>query len=156
MKQLTIRLIIPITVLSFVFVTKWWYVVPIDARETFFWGFPFAYVGEGWQTSGSLQFFILEWLTNLCVFFIFWFTILYFLNRVFDIKTFPKWMVRTLWTFSFLVILVYGVIVIFSYPTFRLKRDYDWEVIQTGYKFIWQQTPTIELNSNKNTNDENI
>jgi hypothetical protein len=143
MKELIKKLILPITIISFALVTKWWYVLPTDARETFFWGFPFAFVGEGWHTSGSLQFFILEWLADLCIFFLFWLGIFYVLNQVAECIMPPKWIIRALWTLSLLVILGYGVVIACSYPIFKLKRDWDWEVIGSGYKFIWQQTPPV-------------
>lgn len=56
MKQLTLKLIIPLTVISFAIFTKWWYALPADAPDTMFHGFPFPFVCEGWHSSMTLQF----------------------------------------------------------------------------------------------------
>jgi hypothetical protein len=138
-------------ILSFVAVIKWWYVVPVDARETYLWGFPFACVGEGWQTSGALQFFILECMANLFIYFIFWLGILYTMHHLSIIKTPPQWLIKVLWTLSVFVMLVCGVLISCSYPTFNMKKNFEMKVMASGYKFIWQETPPFELNNNMNT-----
>jgi len=142
MKQLAIKFIIPLTIISFVVVTKWWYVLPIDARQTFYWGFPFAFVGEGWQTSGALQFFLLEGLADISIYFAFWFLLTYILMRLSIIKRMPKLVSGILWSIAFFLIITGGIIIFNSYPTINLKRDYEWKIINSGYKFIWQNTPT--------------
>lgn len=147
------KFVLPLTLVSFFCLNKWWYVTPVDARQTYFWGFPFAFVGEGWQTSGALQFFVLEWLADFSVFFLFWFAILYLLKRFIAPPMPPKWLLYPLWSLSFLAILAGGTIIAFSYPTFKLKRDFDWEVIQSGYKFVWQRTPQLASNSHQNTKE---
>ncbi len=132
---------IPLTIISFVVVTKWWYVLPIDARQTFYWGFPFAFVGEGWQTSGALQFFLLEGLADISIYFAFWFLLTYPLLRMPIIKRIPRLASGMLWLIAVFVIISGGIIMFNSYPTIKMKRDYNWEIINSGYKFVWQKTP---------------
>jgi hypothetical protein len=144
MKQLTLRFILPLTILSFAVVTKWWYVWPVDARQTFYWGFPLAYVGEGWQTSGALQFFLLEGLVDVSTYFAFWFVLTYVFWRRTLIQRAHRLISRLLWSMAILVILGGGFIIFTSYSTIQLTRDYDWEILDTGYTFIWQNTPPIE------------
>jgi hypothetical protein len=141
MKQLTMRLIIPITLISFVAVTKWWYVLPVDARQTFYWGFPFAFVGEGWQTSGALQFFLLEGLADFSIYFAFLFLSTYTLLRMSIINQIHRLAAGVLWSIALFVLISGGIIIFNSYPTIKMKRDYDWKIINSGYKFIWQNTP---------------
>jgi membrane-associated phospholipid phosphatase len=108
MKQLTLRFIIPLTIISFVLVTKWWYVLPIDARQTFYWGFPFAFVGEGWQTSGALQFFLLEGLADISIYFAFWFLLTSIFLRLQIIKRIHRLASGMLWSIAFFVIISGG------------------------------------------------
>jgi hypothetical protein len=151
MKQLTIRFIIPLTIISFVVVTKWWYVLPVDARQTFFWGFPFAFVGEGWQTSGALQFFLLEGLADISIYFAFWFLLTYIFLRRGIIKRIQRLASGMFWLIACFVIIIGGIIIFNSNPTVYLKRGYDWKIINSGYKFVWQHTPpkADELNPNQ-------
>jgi hypothetical protein len=144
MKQLAIKFIMPLTIISIVIVTKWWYVLPIDARQTFYWGFPFAFVGEGWQTSGALQFFFLEGLADILINFSFWFLLTFTLLRLSIIKRIPKLVSGILWSIAFFLIITGGIIIFNSYPTINLKRDYDWKIINSGYKIVWQNTPTLD------------
>jgi hypothetical protein len=118
-----------------------WYVAPVDARETYFWGFPFACVGEGWQTSGSLQIFLLEGLADLFIYFFSLSGIFFLLNRFYKLKAAPGWLVTALWTLSFSAVLFVGTIISVSYPYIKLTRDFEWRIIKSGYKFVWQQTP---------------
>ncbi|MEM6768710.1 MAG: hypothetical protein AAF655_27470, partial [Bacteroidota bacterium] len=60
MKQLIWRLVIPLTIISFFLVTKWWFVAVEDAPDSWMYGFPFPYLCEGWHTSLSLQVFLKE------------------------------------------------------------------------------------------------
>jgi hypothetical protein len=66
-RQLTLKLIIPITIISFAFFTKWWYALPVDAPDTMYWGFPFAYIGDGWGSSMTLQIFLIEFISDLLI-----------------------------------------------------------------------------------------
>ena len=146
-KQFIQQIIVPLTIISLGGFTKWWYVLPVDARESYFWGFPFAYVGEGWQTSGALQFFILEFIADFLTYFIFWALLFCLLNNMMKIKMLSRWTITALRTISFITVLIYIFIIAISYPSFSVKRDFEWKVIQSGYKFGWQQTPVIELNA---------
>lgn len=140
MKQLTWKLILPLTIISFGTVTKWWYTLPIDAPDTLFSGFPFPFVGEGWSTSMSLQIFILEFIADFLVYFLFWFTLMYCINKYLTrIKTY-KIIIISLWSISGLIILGASFIASFRGNNFYLKRSFDMEIMETGYKFYWQQT----------------
>jgi hypothetical protein len=117
-------------------------VLPTDARQTYYWGFPFAFVGEGWQTSGAIQFFLLEGLADLLSYFVFWFVLIYIFWSISFIKRIPKLVSRMLWSITSFLLIGAVIIIYFSYPTFKLTKDYDWELINYGYKFIWQKTAT--------------
>jgi hypothetical protein len=140
MKQLTFKLILPLTVISFATITKWWYALPVDAPDTLYSGFPFPFVGDGWHTSMSLQIFVLELFANFFIYFLFWFLVVFCVNKYLTrIRTY-KIVTIALWTISGLIILGASYIASFPEHIFHFKRPYDMEIMDTGYKFIWQHT----------------
>jgi hypothetical protein len=140
MKQLTFKLILPLTIISFATITQWWYALPVDAPDTFYSGFPFPYVGEGWHTSMSLQIFVLELCVDFFIYFLIWFVLLFLINKYLTkIKTY-KIATIGLWTISGIMIFGASYIASFSENVFRFKRTYDMEIIESGFKFVWQDT----------------
>lgn len=141
LKQLAIQFTVPLSIITLVVVTKWWYVLPVDARHTFYWGFPLACVGEGWHTSGALQFFVLEGLADILIHFLLWFVLTSIFFRMARLQRVPKFVSGTLWSTAILIMCIGGIIIAHAHPTIYLKRDYDWKIIHTGYTFVWQRTP---------------
>lgn len=145
-----VKLVLPCTILSMFMVTKWWYALPVDGPDKMYWGFPFAFMGEGFHTSMSLQFFILEFLADFVVYY----TIILLLDLAFT-KWFPtiqirKTFTKTVWALTLILLVGFGFIVTTSNPVFQAKRNYDWRVMTTGYVFIWQATPSPDINYYKN------
>jgi hypothetical protein len=139
MKQLTFKLIIPLTVISFTTVTKWWYALPVDAPDTIFTGFPFPFVCAGWHTSMSLQIFVTELIADFLAYFLFWLLVIYGLNR-FITKINPhKVLTLLLWTLTGLILCGAGFIAFDANNIYHIKRPYDMEIMETGYHLIWQQ-----------------
>lgn len=140
MKQLTWKLILPLTVISFGTITKWWYALPVDAPDTLYSGFPFPFVGDGWHTSMSLQIFVLELFADFLIYFLFWFTVIFCVNKFWTkIKT-NKIVTIGLWTISGLIIIGASCIASFPEHIFYIKRPYDMEIMETGFKFVWEHT----------------
>lgn len=139
MKQLTWRLILPVSVISFATFTKWWYTLPVDAPDTLYSGFPFPFVGEGWHTSMSLQIFILEFLIDFFIYFLFWFILVFLIHRFLTKLCLHKILTIAIWSIAGLIIC--GAVFIASFPDniFYLTRTYEMEVMETGYKPIWQR-----------------
>lgn len=52
----------------------------------------------------------------------------------------PKIFTIGLWTISGLIIFCGTYIASFSENKFELRRDYEMEIMETGYKFAWQLT----------------
>lgn len=138
MKQLTWKIILPLTVISFSFFTKWWYVLPVDAPDSMMSGFPLIWLSEGWHTSSSLQIFVSELIINLMSFFLFWFLIVYICNQYIVKIKIPK--IVTILMLSITSLICLGVLLIGSMPDniYKTKRDFDIEVLTTGYKLNWQ------------------
>lgn len=140
MKQLTWKLILPFTVISFGTITKWWYALPVDAPDTLYSGFPFPFVGDGWHTSMSLKIFVLELFADFLIYFLFWFTVIFCVNKFWTkIKT-NKIVTIGLWTISGLIIIGASYIASFPEHIFYTKRPYDMEIMETGFKFVWEHT----------------
>lgn len=146
MKQLIWKLVLPFTIISFVVFRKWWYVLPVDAPHSMMSGFPLPYVCDGWFTSMSNQFFVMELIIDLLIYFLFWLLLVFIINRFFVKIVVSKILIIFLMTMNALIFS--GAIFIASMREniFKLKRNFDVEVKETGYNFIWQNTqrPDIE------------
>jgi len=140
MKQLTFKLITPLTLISFTTITKWWHALPIDGPDTLFYGFPLPFVGEGWHTSMSLQIFMAELIIDFLTYFSFWLLLILCIDR-FLIKIHSHRIVTILlWLISGLIISGATLIASDSNNLFYVKRPFGFEIKGTGYKFVWQQT----------------
>ena len=110
--------------------------MPVDSVDTVYEGFPLPFVGPGWHTSLSLQIFVLELIFDFLIYFLFWFILIFCINRFLIKIKVNKFVVIGLWTFSIFILFFNACI--YSNNVFYLKRPYDMEIIETGYKFIWQ------------------
>lgn len=146
MKQLTWKLILPLSVISFATITKWWYTLPVDAPDTLYSGFPFPFVGDGWHTSMSLQIFVIELIADILIYFLIWFAVVFYINKYLTkIKTYK---IVTIGLWAITGILILGASYIASSPEhiFYFKRPYNMEIMETGYKFFWQHTERPDFN----------
>ncbi len=142
MRRLIFQAVLPLTFLSFIVVTKWWFGLAVDAKHVFFYGFPFIYKCEGFHTSLSTQYFIIPFLVNLLVYFSFWVIIIGLINR-FRKVTVNKWLVGGFWV-------LYSVYLFGSlYLTFSLDDHYDWfrtfdvEIYETGIDIFMEEPKDI-------------
>lgn len=137
MKQLTWKLILPMTIISFFTITKWWYVDIVGEFDEILIGFPLPYVCKGWHTSLSLQIFISELLINLLAYFVFWSILIFIINRF--VKKIRLHKTMTVILLSVSGFLLTAMVIAASNPDnmYTLKRDFDIEIMETGYKFIW-------------------
>ena len=131
MKKLTWKLVLPLTVLSFMFVTQSWYVYVVDGPDKYMTGFPLICSSPGFHTSMSIQIFVAEFLFDLFVYFLFWFVIVFLFNRfLFKIKI-RKIIYRFLIFLSVLAIALYASMLTISDVEFKLTRDFEVEVKST-------------------------
>ncbi|RXK58906.1 hypothetical protein ESA94_16085 [Lacibacter luteus] len=135
--QLTWRLILPLTIILFGLITKWWYVLPVDAPDTMMVGFPLAFAADGWHTSMSLQIFVLEFLFDFIIYFLFCFIIVFLFHHYWTKIKASKWLTGFLWTFSTIIIAIAVFIGSFSEQNFEIKRDWDRQILTTGFKLTW-------------------
>jgi hypothetical protein len=137
LKQLLWRLIFPMTIVLFGTVTKWWYVLPVDAPDTMMIGFPFAFISDGWHTSMSLQIFIEELFIDLVAYFSICFLIVIIIDRYFKKIKVAKLVTVLLWTSSTLIVAIAFWIASFPQQIIQTKRDWSMKVMSTGFKFTW-------------------
>ena len=144
MKKLTWQLVIPMTIISFAGITKWWYVLVVDGWDIMMTGFPLPYSCPGFHTSLSLQIFVFELIVDLLFYFIFWFLVIFLFNKYIKQINIRKRIVIVLLSISGLLAL--GMILIASLPDniFKIKKDFEYEVIDSGVD-AWQKRDQPEF-----------
>lgn len=138
LKQLILKLVLPLTVILFSIFTKWWYVQVVDGPDEMLYGFPLPFVCSGWHTSMSLQFFISEFLLDFLIYFLFLFVVFFCIHRFIVSIKIPKLPAILLWSIAG-IILAFSLLVV-SNPdnVFYIKRHFEMEIMETGYKFTWK------------------
>lgn len=137
LKQLIWLLVFPLTIILFGTITKWWYVLPVDAPDTMMIGFPLAFTSDGWHTSMSCQIFLLEFVVDFFVYFSGCFLIGFLITRNLTRVSIPRWVTGLIWTVSTMIFSVAVFFASFPEHTSEIKRDWERQVLATGFKFIW-------------------
>lgn len=136
MKQLTWRLVLPLTIISFTMFTKWWNVEVDEYKETLK-GFPLPYVCPGWHTSLSLQIFVFEFVVDIIVYFLFWFlTIMAIVKFVRPFRV-PKPVVIILFVLSGLSAIAMIALAANPDNIITTTRPFEIKILKTGYRFMW-------------------
>lgn len=126
-------------------VTKWWFALPVDGPDKIYWGFPFAFMGEGFHTSMSFQFFLTEFILDFGVYLSFWLVLFFLVSLCVHKINIPKITVKIVWFLSLILIAIFSMMLSFSNPVFKAKRDYNWHLMKTGTVFLWQTTPRPDI-----------
>jgi hypothetical protein len=137
LKKAAWQLTLPLTIITFASLSKWWYVLPIDAPDTMMWGFPLPFAAEGWHTSMSLQIFVLELLADFLLYFLFCFLLVFLANRLLVNMVMPRLLRWLLWACAALLMALAIFVVSFSDPAIQPSRDWDMKVMTSGYKSSW-------------------
>ncbi|MFN6378308.1 MAG: hypothetical protein ACK4WD_03475 [Flavobacteriales bacterium] len=136
MKQLIWKLVLPLTILSFVMITKSWYVAFIDGPHEVLKGFPLPYVCRGWHTSMSLQIYVLELVVDLLTYFTFWFLVIFSIHRFVVPIHISKILFRTLLVLSVLALIGVGFILADPNHIYKLHRKDEMVIEKTGVYLI--------------------
>lgn len=148
MLKLIFRFTLPLTLISFGLITKWWYGIAIDAKDVFFYGFPMIYKCEGFHTSMSTQYFISELFINLLTYFVFWLVVTLILNRIKKIII-PKKIAKIFWI-GFGVFFAGTIFLSVELNDVYLKkREFDVKIFDSGFT-IFQ----IHSNDREEYNEE--
>jgi hypothetical protein len=143
MKRLLFSVVLPLSIISFALITKWWYALPTDAPGTIYYGFPFPFVANGWHTSMSLQIFLAEMVLDFLLYFFIWLILVYCIhNYLLEIE--PS-KIRTIVFWSLATIIIVAIAFIASSPDhlIYLRRPDAMEIKESGLKFLWQQPPQL-------------
>lgn len=138
-KKRLLTLTLPLTLILFILFTKWWIVDVIDGSDCVTYGFPLIYKAPAFHTSLAQQFFILEFLVDFLVYFLIVSTLLLLIDK-FWIKI--KLSKKPLIIINTIAILLFGIEASFATvfeTSFSIKRDFDIEVKQTGFKFYFSE-----------------
>lgn len=144
LKTLTLKLVIPLAIVSFVLFTKWWYTLPVDAPGTMYRGFPFPYIGSAWHTSLAFQFFVIEFIADVLVYFLIVLSLVLFVNRYLITVKVHKGLTILLWSLSAIVLGFSLLICSSGNNIFYIKRPYHMEIKHTGYQFLWNEVQRPE------------
>lgn len=142
MRQLIFRFTLPLTLVLFGLITKWWYGIAIDAKDVFFYGFPLIYKCEGFHTSMSTQYFLFEMSINLITYFGFCLIITLIINRFWKINISKK--IAKIFWIGFGV--VFAGIVFLSIElndVYLIKRNFNVKIFDNGSS-IMEMTPDRE------------
>jgi hypothetical protein len=150
MKQLNIKVALALSLISMFLLTKWWFALPVDGPDNIYWGFPFACMGKGFHTSMSYQFFIIEFIANFAAYFSFWVIVSLSINKWIPNFKMPSIVSNTILTLALLLCIGFGAVITTSNPIFHFKRLYEWQILETGAVFIWQDTPRPERSDSFN------
>ena len=154
MKQLTWKLVLPLTIISFTIFTKWWHVQADDYQEILR-GFPLPFVCPGWHTSLSLQIFVLELVIDIFAYFVFWSSMAFIVTKTAKSFRMHKAVTITLLTTAGLCTIALILLAINSDNIYTATRPFDIEVKETGYRFIWQDQTRPDYQKYPVTKEEN-
>jgi hypothetical protein len=132
MKKIIFRLTLPLTLISFGIITKWWYGIAIDAKDVFFYGFPMIYKCEGFHTSLSTQYFLTEMAINLLTYFVFWLIITLVVNRIWKINI-PKRISKIFWIGFTVLFLGFAYLSNDLDDRYIMKRNFDVKIFDSGF-----------------------
>lgn len=141
MKSTIIKWATPLTIISMFVLTKWWFAIPVDGPDKLFWGFPFAFIGEGFHASMSIQFFILEFIADAGVYFLSWILLCYYISKIFSRIRISKHILPITWSVAILFVMAFLVFVATSNTLFKANRNFDWKLLKTGYVLFGKKVP---------------
>jgi hypothetical protein len=151
MKQMIFRFTLPLTLISFALITKWWYGIAIDAKDVFFYGFPLIYKCEGFHTSLSTQYFLFEAIINLVSYFTVFLIITLVINRLWRIRISRK-VAQFFWIALGIFIGGNVYLSIQMDDRYKLTRDFDVEIFDWGITFLQTHSTDREKYNKELTN----
>jgi hypothetical protein len=144
MRQLTIKLALPLTVILFSLVGKWWYVQVIDGQDEVMYGFPFAYTTRGFGSSMTVQYFMLELVMDFLIYFAVILGLVFVCRKlIFQLKR-QRLLTSPLMAISIVFMTFHGYRLFMRENYFDLKRDFDVIAIAQGIDWAWRKHDRYE------------
>ncbi|MEO7213289.1 hypothetical protein [Mucilaginibacter sp.] len=136
MKQIIVKFVVPLTIISFSLITMRSIAFVDDIGSIDFIGFPFLYTCKGFHTSMSQQLFLLPLLVDLVVYLLIWFALFLILNKFVDINKAPRFIPLTL---ILLATVFFAINILLAHNPdniFILKRDFEIKVEQRDFYIV--------------------
>jgi hypothetical protein len=145
-KKTVLVLAFPLTVIIFILFTKWWIVDVIDGPDCVMYGYPLVYKSPAFHTSMAQQYFIMELLIDLLVYFTIISSILFLIS-----ESISKIKSRKLLVILYVIAGgLFGIEILFATvfeTSFSIQRDFGITVKQTGFKFYFSNNEKDEFNT---------
>ena len=126
-----------ISIILFTLVTKWWYVVPVDGRETSMLGFPLPYSAEAWHTSMARQYFAVEFLVDFSLYFLLSWALMQIITRRTIGGTWMRGLRWSVFIIAVLLLLMNLLWILQPNNLFYWTRDFEYELIDSGIQWWW-------------------
>ena len=146
-RKLIINLVLPVTIIIFILFTKWWIVNVVDGTDGIMYGFPFIYKAPAFYTSMAEEYFILELIADLIIYFGVIFGIVYLMNKFLFTITIRKVVSIILFIVASLLISLELLFTFMPENKFSFKRDDDIEIKQTGFEFPFNNSDRKEFDN---------
>jgi len=127
--------------------SKWWIVDVIDGTDGVMYGFPFIYKAPAFYTSLAEEYFTLELIADLIIYFVVIFGIIYLINNFLFVIKIRKIVSVILFIAAFLLISLELLFAFMPDNKFSLKRDDDIKIKQTGFKFPFNNSDRKEFDN---------
>lgn len=137
MLKQTIDLTMPLTIISFFTVTRYYYAFVEDIGDIFFYGFPLPFNCKGFHTSLSEQFFIIPFVIDFMVYFAGWFIVISTINYFRKSYKVHRLVAIPLKVMAIVVLLIAVLFIGRVENMFKLTRDFEMEIKYTGVDYIW-------------------
>lgn len=137
------RLVLPVTLLAFSLFTMRWHVFVEDIGDEVMYGFPFIYKWRGWHTSVSTQYFVMEFIGNLFIYFTICFAVIYIIRRWMKFRI-ARTVSLLLWVTATLAITVNEFWLMMPETLYHTKRKFEVKVHDTGFHFNWRSDEKTE------------
>ena len=149
MKPLILRLILPLSLIFFILITKWW-LVETELPVNYLYGFPLPYTAACVSGNGCIQYFIIPLLIDLAAYFFAVLLITWLIHR-FNRLRIPKAIGYILWAIN---VLYYTPSVAYKNANasteFYVQREFKvFRTLETGFIFVWEDDPVIDYSKYK-------
>ena len=146
-RRLILNLVLPLTVIIFILFSKWWIVDVVDGTDGIMFGFPFIYKAPAFYTSCAYEYFSLELIADLSIYFALILVIVYLTNKF--LITIKIRRIVSIILFLVMAFLISIELFIASMPEnkFSLKRDYDIEIKRTGFEYPFNENDRKEFDN---------
>ncbi|MCB0634044.1 MAG: hypothetical protein R2824_30520 [Saprospiraceae bacterium] len=145
MKIFLLKLAGAMALITFMFWTKYWYAIIFDGPHKWMYGFPFPNMSDALHTSMALHIFVLAGLVDFSIYFLVWWGMFYALDRWLIPIRLHRSVVIAIFGLAGLSLALLILLLSVMEVQVSLLRPYDFEVVETYGRFIWQDRPVRDL-----------